>query len=108
MKKVSIRPEADRDIDEAISYYASQHRELAEELLRDVTYANDTISRFPRLGSLRLAHELHIEGLRVYGLRKFPYVLAYIERETHTDVVRVLHSHQDIQPLLFGISRHDA
>jgi toxin ParE1/3/4 len=43
---------------------------------------------------------LDIPGLRSWPLRRFPYVIFYIEQENHIDVWRVLHARRDIPALM--------
>ena len=102
MKRVITSPEADLDIDTAISYYASESQKATADFLREMSAAYDRISEMPGMGSPRLSRELGIEDLRSYSLDAFPYSLVYFERENHIDLVRVLHTHRDIFNLLFG------
>ena len=103
MKRVILRPQADRDIDNALLYYANENPRIARDLLREITRASNSISQMPGLGSSRLSRELNIEGLRTYVLNIFPYLLLYFERADHIDLARVMHSHRDFQTLLLGI-----
>lgn len=103
MKRVIPRPQADRDIDAALSYYASENPRLARELLREITRASDSIRKMPGMGSPRLSRELNVEGLRTYALSIFPYLLLYFERDDHIDLARVMHSHRDFETLSLGI-----
>jgi len=48
------------------------------------------------VGSPRYAFELRLEGLRAWPLRRYPYLVFYVEREDHLDVWRVLHAQRDI------------
>ena len=54
------------------------------------------ISRHPGTGSLRYAHELNLPGLRFWPPTRYPYLVFYIERDTHVDVWRVIHTQRDI------------
>ena len=60
-----------------------------------------SFSRHPGAGASRYAYELDIPGLQTWLLRRFPYLIFYIEQEDHIDVWRVLHGHRDI-PALMG------
>ena len=53
------------------------------------------ISRPSRAGSSRYAHELDLPGLRFQTVRKFPYLVSYVEQEAGIDVWRVLHAARD-------------
>jgi len=49
------------------------------------------------MGSLRYAHLPMLEGLRVLAVPDFGnHLVFYIERSSHADVLRVLHSARDI------------
>ena len=96
-KPVVPRELARQDIDEAIAYYMSQDAEQAalgfiDELERALTH----IGRHPGTGSPRYAHELDLPGLRCWPLRRYPYLIFYVERDDHVDVWRVLQGQRDI------------
>ena len=44
----------------------------------------------------RYAHELDLPGLRCCLMKRYPYLLFYVERDDCMDVWRVLHSQRDI------------
>ena len=35
-------------------------------------------------------------GLRMWSLKRYPYLVFYVEQDDHIDVWRVLNSHRDI------------
>lgn len=85
------------DIDQAISHYLEEGAEAAALGLVDAleqAYAH--IARQPGTGSPRYAHELGIPDLRFWPLRKYPYLVFYVEHADHVDVWRVLHMKRDI------------
>ncbi|MGB8149528.1 MAG: type II toxin-antitoxin system RelE/ParE family toxin [Azonexus sp.] len=45
---------------------------------------------------MQYAHELSLPDLRFWPLKRFPYLVFYVERESHIDVWRVLHGKRDI------------
>jgi plasmid stabilization system protein ParE len=53
-----------------------------------------------RAGASRYAYELDIPGLRRWPLRRFPYLIFYMEQADHIDVWRVLHGRRDIPALM--------
>lgn len=96
-KPVIPREQANRDVDDAIAYYLNENAEAAALGLIDAleqAYAH--ISRHPATGSPRFAHELHLPGLRVWPLTRYPHLVFYVERPDHIDVWRVLHGQRDI------------
>ncbi|MNQ47070.1 Plasmid stabilization system protein [compost metagenome] len=96
-KPIIPRARANQDIDDAVSYYLSEAAEQAALGFIDaLERAYKHISRHPESGSSRYAHELDLPGLRSWGLKRYPYLVFYIEREDHIDVWRVLHGMRDI------------
>jgi toxin ParE1/3/4 len=55
-----------------------------------------TIAAHPAAGSPRYAIELALPGLRARALKRYPYLVFYVERDGHIDVWRVLHAQRDI------------
>lgn len=106
-KQVVPREQATRDIDDAIAYYLKDHAEQAALGLVDALEdAYTLLGQHPALGTSRYAHELDIPGLRSLPLRRFPYVIFYLEQEDHIDVWRVLHGRREI-PALMREPDHD-
>ena len=54
------------------------------------------IGRHPATGSTRYAQELDLPGLRCWPVKRYPYLVFYVERDDHIDVWRVLHGQRDI------------
>ncbi|MHB9101896.1 MAG: type II toxin-antitoxin system RelE/ParE family toxin [Sulfuricella sp.] len=54
------------------------------------------ITRHPATGSTRYAHELDLPGLRSWPLKRYPYLIFYVEQSDHIDIWRVLHGQRDI------------
>jgi toxin ParE1/3/4 len=98
MKRVRFRPRADRDLDLAIAYLLDESPAAAQQFVRELEAAMSTIARRPAIGSLRYAHLL--TGLRFWRLRRFPYLVFYLQRPPYLDVIRVLHEARDIPPAL--------
>jgi toxin ParE1/3/4 len=59
-------------------------------------HATAHIARHPGTGSPRYSRQLQIPGLRCWAVRKFPYLLFYIEGEKEIDVLHVLHGAMDL------------
>lgn len=96
-KPVLPRNRADRDVDDAIDYYLREGSEKAAlGFIGALRQAYLQIGRHPQLGSPRYAHELDLPGLRHRALKRYPYLVFYVERENHIDVWRVLHGRRDI------------
>ncbi|MFB0705063.1 type II toxin-antitoxin system RelE/ParE family toxin [Pseudomonas protegens] len=53
------------------------------------------IGRHPALGMSRYAHELDLPGVLCLPLKRYPYLVFYVERDDYIDVWRVLHGMRD-------------
>lgn len=96
-KPVIPRQAALWDIDQAIAHYAAEAGEpVALAFIDALERAFRWIAQQPAAGSPRYAFELRLEGLRAWPLRRYPYLVFYIEREDHLDIWRVLHAQRDI------------
>ena len=97
LKPVVPRDVALRDTDEAIAYYLREADEnVALAFIEALERGYKQIATHPGSGSLRYAHELALPGLRCLTLRRFPYLVFYLEHQHHIDVWRVLHGLRDI------------
>lgn len=96
-KPVIPRSEAHRDIEAALAHYLSENAETAALGFIDaLEHAYSHISLHPATGSPRYAHALNLPGLRFWSLKRYPYLVFFLERENHIDVWRVLHDKRDI------------
>jgi toxin ParE1/3/4 len=96
-KPVIPRGQVRRDVDEALTYYLNEGAASAALGMIDAlekAYAH--IARHPATGSPRNAHELNLPHLRVWSLKRYPYLVFYMEQPDHIDVWRLLHEHRDI------------
>jgi toxin ParE1/3/4 len=97
MKPVIPREQANWDVDDAIAHYLKEgatHSALGLVDAMEDAYA--LLGRHPGVGASRYAYELDIPGLRSWPLRRFPYLIFYVELEDRVDVWRVLHNRRDI------------
>ena len=97
VKPVIPRALANRDVDQAIDHYLDEGGERAGLGFIDaLEKAYRHVARHPASGSPRYAQELDLPGLRVWLLKRYPYLVFYVERDDHIDVWRVLHSQRDL------------
>jgi toxin ParE1/3/4 len=97
VKPVIPRERASRDIDDAIAQYLRDAGpKAALGLVREVEYAFRHIARHPATGSPRYGHELDLPGLRVWPLKRFPFLIFYVDCGDHIDVWRLLHGQRDM------------
>lgn len=101
MKPIIFRRLAEADVDAALAYYmAEAGADTALAFIDALEEANHRISGDPAMYSPRWGAELQLPGLRSLSVRKFPYVIFFIEQADHIDVWRVLHAQQDIPVFL--------
>ena len=97
MKPLIPREQARRDVEDAIDHYAQEAGgDVALGFIESLEDAYRQIVRHPAAGSPFWAHELNLPGLRSRSLKRYPYLVFYIERDDHIDVWRVLHGQRDI------------
>jgi toxin ParE1/3/4 len=102
-KPVVPREQARRDVEDAIDHYAREEgADLALRFIDALEDAYRMISARPAIGSPRYAHELDLPGVRSRMLRRFPYLVLYLERADRIDVWRVLHARRDIPSWMVG------
>jgi toxin ParE1/3/4 len=95
-KPVVPREQANRDVDDAVAYSLREATEaVALGFIGALEQAYTRIGHHPATGSPRYAHELHLPGLRVWPLMRYPRLVFYLERTDHIDVWRVLHGQRD-------------
>jgi toxin ParE1/3/4 len=103
---VQIRPiipreEAERDVDDVLSYYLDENApEAAHGFIDALESAYQHISQFPGTGSPRYANELNLPEIRHWSLGNYPYLIFYVEQPGHIDVWGILHSQRDIPEFL--------
>ena len=102
-KPVVPRSLANRDVEEAIEHYLGEKAAPAAlGFVESLQEAYAHIGRHPASGSPRYAHELDLPDLRFWPLKRYPYLVFYVERGDHIDVWRVLHGQRDIPAWLLG------
>ncbi|CAN5652636.1 type II toxin-antitoxin system RelE/ParE family toxin [soil metagenome] len=88
---------AQSDVEAAIEYYFREAgADVARRFIDAIETAFRAIGDRPATGSPRHAHELNIPGLRSQRLKRFPYLIFYVERADRIDVWRVLHAQRDM------------
>jgi toxin ParE1/3/4 len=96
-KPVVPREQARKDIEAAADYYADQAGEdVALGFIEALEAAYRLIAARPATGSPFYGHELSLPGLRHRRLKRYPYLVFYVDRDDHVDVWRVLHAQRDI------------
>ena len=96
-KPIVLREQAGSDIESATDFYAEHAgQDVALGFIAALKNAYRAIAARPATGSPLYGHELGIPGLRSQRLKRYPYLIFYIERDDLIDVWRVLHAQRDI------------
>lgn len=96
MKPLLRRERADQDVGEAIDYYLQESPQAAFDFVDELERAYRHIQRHPATGGPRYAHELNLPGLRFWSLRRFAYLVFYVEQAEAIEIWRVLQGSRDI------------
>ncbi|MEQ1607175.1 MAG: type II toxin-antitoxin system RelE/ParE family toxin [Pyrinomonadaceae bacterium] len=97
-KPVIPRMQAEDDLDQICEHFLSAAgTDAVVDCLLDFDKAIALISQFPGTGSPRYGYEASLEGMRYWPMKRFPYLIFYVETEHSLDVWRVMHSSMDIQ-----------
>jgi toxin ParE1/3/4 len=101
IRQVTLRPAADRDLDDHYDYIAQDSLAAAQRLLDAAHATFDELLETPGMGRRKELHNPQLADLRQWQIRGFPrYLIFYRETAAGIEVVRVLHGARDIDPLL--------
>lgn len=95
-KPVILRALADADVQRAIADYQGISRGTAARFIDRLEQVIDHLARHSESGSLRYAEALGLPGLRCWPCRQFPWLVFYVTTPARVELVRVLHTRQDI------------
>lgn len=96
-KPVIPRKHALQDVDEAVDHYLREaDAQIALGFVDDLQLAYTSIANHPSSGSPRHSYELGIPDLRSVQLKRYPYLIFYVEQAEYIGVWRVLHCKRDI------------
>ena len=98
MTTLRVRPQADRDTDEAAEFYAREAGiEFALEFLAGVELAYRRIVETPWAGAPVTAFEPRLAGLRFWPVPDFETMLVfYVPSPGAIEIVRVLHGARNL------------
>lgn len=98
-----VRPQADRDIDQAVDYYVVEGGlDLGLRFLVAIEQAFETICAYPEIGVRLELPDPRLSSVRSLEVASFhAYRIYYLPRTFAIDVLRVLHSARDIDGILF-------
>ena len=96
-RPVRPRERAYRDVEDILAYYEQQAGfDVALDFIDALEASYHAIGVHPGIGSPRRVDLFGIADLRGFPVRRYPYILIYIDRTDHIDLVRVLHARRDI------------
>lgn len=87
--KLIIRPEAEKDLDDAFSWYEERRKGLGYDFLLQIEAGFRFIEKYP------LALTDIYKGVRRYIIKRFPYIIFYSIDNHNVIVLAVLHSGRD-------------
>mgnify|MGYP000679926731 CR=1 FL=1 len=86
MKNITIRKDAELDIDDAYRWYETNKDGLGDKFLENLTESFRKMKEFPKI------YPTVHRNIRRAFVRKFPYGIFYLESEESTIVVAVMHA----------------
>jgi toxin ParE1/3/4 len=96
-KRVVYRAIARRDIEAVIDHYLAENADAAAlGFVDELERATSELARHPKLGSTRYAYELQLPEVRSWMVKRFPFVVFYVEEPDVIDIWRVLHAENDV------------
>ena len=82
-------PEAEKDVEEAVTWYEAQSKGLGAAFILSVDACMHGILRHPTL------HALLKKGIRRVSLNRFPYSVFYMAEPDSIHILAVLHQHRN-------------
>lgn len=107
MKRRSIERHglAREDVRTAVEFYLGEAGDAAAlDFVEAVDNALTYVAEFPTAGSPRLGQELGLPGVRSWSVKRFPYIIFYLDHGDRIVVWRVLHSQRDLPNTLADFS----
>jgi plasmid stabilization system protein ParE len=92
--RITIRPRAEADLQEARQWYNRQRAGLGDELLNVIDDVMVVLQKNPE------RHPVYYRGFRRAITRRFPYKIFYRIEGNSVIVFRILHARRDHPPLL--------
>lgn len=100
MLNLVIRPQAELDIDEIITYLLETNPQSATKFVMELRQAFALLSGNPRIGAKRQYRLPALEGIRLFPLKKYSsYLIFYLNADDSLEIVRVLHGRRDLETL---------
>ena len=87
--RLAFLPEAEAELDEAISWYARQKKGLGKRFAKDVKARLKAIQKTPKM------HAVVLDDVRKATMQDFPYIILYVVTSDEIVVVAVFHTKRD-------------
>ena len=96
-RTISIRPQADRDIDALLAYLTQDNPDAADRFLSAVQEASELLVEMPEIGSLQQFEHPALKDLRRWPVKGFEkHLIFYQLVASRIEIVRVLHAARDL------------
>jgi toxin ParE1/3/4 len=96
-KPIRLREQARLDAEGAVDYYHSEAGgSVALGFINMLEKAYRALGNHPAAGSLKYAYELNLPGLRSWPVKKYPYIIFYVDLPAYVEIWRILHAQRDI------------
>lgn len=100
MLELSIRPQAEADIDEILTWLLENNSAAATRFVMELRDTFELLAENPLIGATRQYRVPALRGIRMFPLKKYSaYLIFYLNSENTLDIVRVLHASRDLQSL---------
>lgn len=100
MLNLVIRPQAEIDIDEIITYLLETNPQAATKFLAELRQTFTLLSDNPLIGVKRQYRLPALEGIRLFPLKKYSsYLIFYLNADDALEIVRVLNGQRDLETL---------
>ena len=96
-RRIERQAQAREDVRSALDFYLVEAGEtVAQAFIEAIDAAFRHVAEMPTSGSSRLAQEVGLPGLRSWPVKRFPYLVFYLDHGDRVVVWRVLHSQRDL------------
>ena len=106
--RILITPLANQDIDAHVNYFRVYNETAAFRLFDSIRLTLTQIAKIPKIGVSYPLQNSRLAGLRKWQVKDFSnYIIFYLEKPEHIEVVRILHGARDIRFVLENDSSLD-
>ncbi|MBU1722867.1 MAG: type II toxin-antitoxin system RelE/ParE family toxin [Gammaproteobacteria bacterium] len=100
MLDLRIRPQAESDIDEIITWLLENNPAEATRFVMELRDTFELLAENPLIGATRQYRLPALRGIRMFPLKKYSaYLIFYLNSQDTLEIVRVLHGRRDLQGL---------